>query len=106
MDWVYLLNGFHGRISRKTFWIAMSVVALANIVGYYVAEQIDGDRLAAIVDLAFTYPEFAIAAKRGNDRDMPLWVPCRDLSAPAWCSICSTCCSGVVPPKSQAWRRF
>jgi uncharacterized membrane protein YhaH (DUF805 family) len=74
MDWVYLLNGFHGRIGRKTFWIAMSAVALANIVAYYVAEQIDGDRLAAIVDLAFTYPEFAIAAKRGNDRNMPLWV--------------------------------
>jgi uncharacterized membrane protein YhaH (DUF805 family) len=74
MDWLYLLNGFHGRIGRKTFWIAMSVVALANIVAYYVAEQIDGDRLAAIVDLAFTYPEFAIAAKRGNDRNMPLWV--------------------------------
>jgi uncharacterized membrane protein YhaH (DUF805 family) len=74
MDWVYLLNSFHGRISRKPFWIAMGVVALANIVAYYIAEQIDGDRLAAIVDLAFTYPEFAIAAKRGNDRNMPLWL--------------------------------
>jgi uncharacterized membrane protein YhaH (DUF805 family) len=74
MDWLYLLNSFDGRIGRKTFWIAMAVVALGNAVAYYVAQQIEGDRLGAIVDLAFTYPEFAIAAKRGNDRNMPFWV--------------------------------
>jgi uncharacterized membrane protein YhaH (DUF805 family) len=74
MDWAYLLNSFSGRISRKPFWIAMGAVCAANVVAYYIAEQIDGDRLAAIVDLAFTYPEFAIAAKRGNDRNMPLWL--------------------------------
>jgi uncharacterized membrane protein YhaH (DUF805 family) len=74
MDWLYLFNSFDGRISRKPFWIAMGVVCAANVVAYYIAEQIDGDRLAAIVDLAFTYPEFAISAKRGNDRNMPLWL--------------------------------
>jgi uncharacterized membrane protein YhaH (DUF805 family) len=73
MDWLYLLDGFHGRISRRTFWIAMGIVAIANFLACYVAENIQGDQLNAIVDLVFTYPEFAIAVKRGNDRDWPLW---------------------------------
>jgi uncharacterized membrane protein YhaH (DUF805 family) len=74
MNWVYLLNSFDGRISRKTFWIAMGVVTVAEIFGHLLAELIQGDRLSAIVDLAFTYPEFAIAAKRGHDRNLPLWL--------------------------------
>ena len=32
------------------------------------------DRLTAIVDLAFTYPEFAVTLKRSNDRNLPLWL--------------------------------
>jgi uncharacterized membrane protein YhaH (DUF805 family) len=74
MDWIYLLNSFEGRISRKPFWIAMAVVAVANAVACYVAIVIDGDRLSAIVDLLFTYPQFAIATKRCHDRDMPIWL--------------------------------
>jgi uncharacterized membrane protein YhaH (DUF805 family) len=74
MDWAYLLNSFDGRISRKTFWIAMAAVTVAEIFGHLIAELIEGDRLSAIVDLAFTYPEFAIAVKRGHDRNMPLWL--------------------------------
>ena len=74
MDWVYLFNSFDGRIGRQTFWIAMGVVTVAEIFGHFIAEQIQGDRLSAIVDLAFTYPEFAIAAKRGHDRNLPVWM--------------------------------
>jgi len=74
MDWAYLLNSFDGRISRKTFWIAIGAVTVAEIFGHIFAEQIQGDRLSAIVDLAFTYPEFAIAVKRGHDRNTPLWL--------------------------------
>lgn len=74
MDWAYLFNSFDGRISRRTFWIAMVAITLAEIFGHILAEEIEGDRLSAIVDLAFTYPEFAIALKRGNDRNMPLWL--------------------------------
>jgi uncharacterized membrane protein YhaH (DUF805 family) len=75
MDWAYLLNGFHGRIGRQTFWIAMGVLAVAEIFGHLIAEQVQGDRLGAIVDLAFTYPEFAVAIKRAHDRNMPIWLP-------------------------------
>ena len=74
MDWIYLLNGFHGRIGRQTFWYAMGVVFIANLVAWWVAERLEGDRLSAIVDLAFTYPEFAIAVKRAHDRNLPVWL--------------------------------
>jgi uncharacterized membrane protein YhaH (DUF805 family) len=74
MDWLYLLDSFNGRISRKPFWIAFGIVGIANLLVYYLAEAIDGDRLSAIFDLAFTYPQFAIAAKRGHDRNLPPWL--------------------------------
>jgi uncharacterized membrane protein YhaH (DUF805 family) len=75
MDWVYLLNNFDGRIGRRTFWIAMLVLAVAETAGHLVADALQGERLSAIVDLAFTYPEFAVAAKRGHDRNLPVWLP-------------------------------
>jgi uncharacterized membrane protein YhaH (DUF805 family) len=74
MDWLYLFNSFDGRISRKPFWIAMAVLTVAELVGHFVAEELQGDRLSAIVDLAFTYPELAVAVKRGHDRNLPLWL--------------------------------
>lgn len=74
MDWAYLLNSFEGRISRKTFWIGITVLVAAEILGHLVAQALQGDRLSAIVDLAFTYPEFAIATKRAHDRDLPIWI--------------------------------
>jgi len=74
MDWVYLLTSFEGRISRKTFWIAIAVLVAAEILAHFIAEALQGDRLSAIIYLAFTYPEFAIAAKRANDRDLPIWI--------------------------------
>jgi len=74
MDWVYLLNSFDGRIGRRTFWIGMLVLAVAETAAHLVAQTLQGDRLGAIVDLAFTYPEFAVAAKRGHDRNLPVWL--------------------------------
>lgn len=74
MDWAYLFNSFEGRISRKTFWIGITVVTAAEILGHLLAEALQGDRLSAIVDLAFVYPEFAVAAKRSHDRNLPLWL--------------------------------
>jgi uncharacterized membrane protein YhaH (DUF805 family) len=73
MDWVFLFNNFEGRISRKQFWIAMAVLAVVEIFAHILAMEIQGDRLSAIVDLAFTYPEFAVAVKRAHDRNMPLF---------------------------------
>jgi uncharacterized membrane protein YhaH (DUF805 family) len=72
MDWAFLYNSFEGRIPRQTFWIAVAVLTVAEIIGYLIAEQLQGDRLSAIVDLAFVYPEFAVAVKRAHDRNMPV----------------------------------
>jgi uncharacterized membrane protein YhaH (DUF805 family) len=74
MDWAYLLSSFEGRISRKTFWIGIAALIVAELLGYHIAQALQGDRLSAIVDLAFIYPEFAIAAKRAHDRDLPIWI--------------------------------
>jgi uncharacterized membrane protein YhaH (DUF805 family) len=74
IDWAYLFNGFHGRIGRQTFWIGMIVLTAVELAFHFVAEQIQGERLSAIIDLAFTYPEFAVALKRAHDRDLPVWL--------------------------------
>lgn len=74
MDWVYLFNDFDGRIGRKTFWIALIIVMIADLTGHFVAEAIQGDRLSAIVDLALIYPYFAVTVKRAHDRDLPVWM--------------------------------
>ena len=74
MDWAYLFNTFEGRIGRQTFWIGIAVLLVAEIVSHIAAEEIQGDRLSAIVDLAYAYPEFALCLKRAHDRDLPLWL--------------------------------
>lgn len=74
MDWRYLLNSFDGRIGRQPFWFAFGALLAAELAAHAAAYRIEGDRLGAIVDLLFTYPEFAVTAKRGHDRDMPTWV--------------------------------
>jgi uncharacterized membrane protein YhaH (DUF805 family) len=74
MDWVYLLTSFEGRISRKSFWTGIAILIVAELVGYLVAEALQGDRLSAIIDLVFIYPEFAIGVKRAHDRDLPVWI--------------------------------
>jgi uncharacterized membrane protein YhaH (DUF805 family) len=72
MDWAYLYTSFEGRIGRSTFWIATAVLLAVELTVYFLAEQMQGDRLNAIADLAFIYPEFAVAVKRAHDRNMPL----------------------------------
>ena len=72
MDWNFLYNSFEGRIGRQAFWIAVAVLSVAEVAAHFIAEQIQGDRLSAIVDVAFVYPEFALAVKRAHDRNMPV----------------------------------
>jgi uncharacterized membrane protein YhaH (DUF805 family) len=74
IDWAYLFNTFEGRISRQTFWIGIAVLLVAEIFAHVLAEEIQGDRLSAIVDLAYAYPEFALCLKRAHDRNLPLWL--------------------------------
>jgi uncharacterized membrane protein YhaH (DUF805 family) len=71
---VHLLTDVHGRISRLPFLIGLVVLVLIEIIAGRLALRIQGDQLAAVVDLAFTYPEFALSVKRANDRNMPVVV--------------------------------
>ncbi|NVO15399.1 MAG: DUF805 domain-containing protein [Rhodoplanes sp.] len=75
MTWHDVLFGFDGRIGRKTFWVAFIAVTAIELLCHAIANEIDGERLTSIISLAFSYPEFAIMAKRGHDRGMPTVVP-------------------------------
>jgi uncharacterized membrane protein YhaH (DUF805 family) len=72
--WTYLFTSFHGRINREPFWIACGILAAIEIATQWLAYRIESDRLTAVFDLALTYPEFAVAMKRANDRNLPSWV--------------------------------
>jgi uncharacterized membrane protein YhaH (DUF805 family) len=72
--WIYLFTSFQGRINREPFWIACGILAAIEIVTQWLAYQIAGEPLSTVLDLAFTYPEFALAVKRSNDRNLSPWV--------------------------------
>jgi uncharacterized membrane protein YhaH (DUF805 family) len=74
MNWVYLFTSFEGRINRKPYWLGWLVLGSIALVLHLLAYKIEGDRLSAIVDLILTYPEFALMAKRGHDRNTSTWV--------------------------------
>ncbi len=72
IDWAYLFTSFDGRIGRRSFWIGFLALLVLEIAAQTLAYRIEGDRLGAIVDLAFTYPEFALFVKRAHDRNMSI----------------------------------
>jgi uncharacterized membrane protein YhaH (DUF805 family) len=74
MDWVYLFTAVHGRITRQWFWIGIGVLIVVEFVTGQIAQQIQGDKLASLVGLALDYPEFAVAVKRANDRNLSAWT--------------------------------
>ena len=71
MNWTYLLTSIEGRISRKPFWIALLVFIALEFAAYVAV----GERWSSIVSPLLAYPEFAVFAKRGHDRDAPTWIP-------------------------------
>lgn len=70
MNWTDLLTGIEGRIGRKPFWIALLCLSAAELVAHFAI----GERFSSIVSLLLAYPEFAVFAKRGHDRNVPTWV--------------------------------
>jgi uncharacterized membrane protein YhaH (DUF805 family) len=71
---IYLFTSFSGRINREPFWIACGILAAVEVAAQWLAGQAEGDTLSTVLDLAFTYPEFALAVKRANDRDLTPWI--------------------------------
>jgi uncharacterized membrane protein YhaH (DUF805 family) len=72
--WTYVFTSFQGRINREPFWIACGILAAIEIAAQWLAYQIEGEQLSTVLDMAFTYPEFALAVKRSNDRSLSPWV--------------------------------
>jgi uncharacterized membrane protein YhaH (DUF805 family) len=71
MNWVHLLTSLEGRISRKPFWIALLCLSVPELIAHIAM----GERWSSIVSLLMAYPEFAVFAKRGHDRNVPTWIP-------------------------------
>jgi uncharacterized membrane protein YhaH (DUF805 family) len=74
MQWVELFTSLHGRINRQRFWVACAMLAVVETALQWLAYRVEGESLANIVDLALTYPEFSVAVKRANDRNLPPWL--------------------------------
>lgn len=73
MDWSNLYTQVHGRISRRSFWIGFIALLIIETAVFNIAARYGDDRLGAVIDLFFVYPEFALLWKRAQDRDLPLW---------------------------------
>jgi uncharacterized membrane protein YhaH (DUF805 family) len=71
MNWTYLLTSIEGRINRQPFWIALICLSVPELAARYAG----GERWSSIVSLILAYPNFAVFAKRGHDRNVPTWVP-------------------------------
>ena len=71
---IYLFTSFSGRINREPFWIGFGILVAVEVTAQWLAGQVEGDTLSTVLDLAFTYPEFALAVKRANDRDLTPWI--------------------------------
>jgi uncharacterized membrane protein YhaH (DUF805 family) len=67
---MHLFTSLEGRISRQPFWIAILCLLAIELI----AEYAIGERWSAIVSLLIAYPEFAVLAKRGHDRNVPAWA--------------------------------
>jgi uncharacterized membrane protein YhaH (DUF805 family) len=72
--WTYVFTSFQGRINREPFWIAFGILTTIDIANQFLTTTLENERLVAVLDLALIYPEFAVAMKRGNDRNLPPWV--------------------------------
>ena len=70
MNWTHILTSIDGRISRQPFWIAILILFGIEIAAHFAI----GDRWSSAVSLILAYPEFAVIAKRGHDRNAPTWI--------------------------------
>ncbi len=77
-----LLTTFHGRISRRQWWIGFVITLAGSLFGtlLFNPELFTADELPppswpdTIWQLAWLVPGTAITVKRFNDRDWPWWL--------------------------------
>ena len=83
-DVIKLFTSFHGRISRKSWWLGTVIITILSLSGTIVlnpdALSLDPNVVAqpvwaeTIWELLLIIPYAAIAVKRFNDRDWPNWL--------------------------------
>ena len=81
-DIVQLLTTFHGRISRKQWWIGFVITLIASIFGtlLFNPEMFTSEEMPppswpdTVWQLVWLVPGTAITVKRFNDRDWPWWL--------------------------------
>jgi uncharacterized membrane protein YhaH (DUF805 family) len=80
---VSLLTSFHGRISRKPWWIGILILFIVDLCATLLvfnpefltdAKRPPPDWPETIWRLAWLIPLTAITVKRFNDRDWPFWL--------------------------------
>jgi len=77
-----LLTSFHGRISRKQWWIGFVIVCVGNVLGglllnpdFFLAETLPPPSWPdALWQIVMLYPATAITVKRFNDCARPAWL--------------------------------
>jgi uncharacterized membrane protein YhaH (DUF805 family) len=77
---VRLLFSFRGRIPRKQYWLAQSLLWVASLAGAWI---IDGSAVLSSRTISpwligwnfiLLFPELAVVVKRFNDRGRPIWL--------------------------------
>jgi uncharacterized membrane protein YhaH (DUF805 family) len=82
VKWIYLFCNARGRIGRKTFWIASTIIVVvefatatvATAVAQKFGNETAGHTAADIVMFLFLFPQFTIAVKRAHDRNISTWL--------------------------------
>src|SRR5271156_3414259 len=74
MNPIDLFCSFDGRIGRKTYWMATAAIVAAEFFVMVIAGLAIGVWVADFVMLIFFYPQFVVAAKRGHDRNISIWI--------------------------------
>ena len=83
MNWTHLFTGLEGPHQPANVLDRPPRLSVPELVAYVGL----GERWSSIVSLLIAYPEFAVFAKRGHDRNVPTWVPGCSSPAPSF-SIC------------------
>lgn len=75
-----LLTSFHGRISRKQWWIGTIICSIGGLISMWLLnpESLTADKplppnLRELWGLIWSVPSTAISVKRFNDRQWPWW---------------------------------
>ncbi len=62
------LFGFHGKISRGSWWLGMVIIAIVSMTLSFLAVLLQSETLVFVPAIATLWPWLAISAKRWHDR--------------------------------------